>query len=66
MLSEAKHLLFSRRNENKSRFFSPAKSAGPQNDSHGFFAGLLDDFDGAVRRRKSYGKRARENFAQGC
>ncbi|MBI2816850.1 MAG: hypothetical protein HYX72_07910 [Acidobacteria bacterium] len=32
MLSEAKHLLF-RPDENKSGFFSPAKSAGLQNDN---------------------------------
>ncbi len=48
MLSDAKHLFFSCRTENKSRFFSPAKSAGLQNDTHGFFTALLDDFDGAV------------------
>ena len=43
ILSEAKNLLFISDSENKSRFFSPANTAGLQNDTHlaGFFNKLL-------------------------
>jgi len=40
MLSEAKHLLFSGDLANKSRFFSPAKDAGLQNDNLWIFSQL--------------------------
>ena len=40
ILSEAKDLLYSCAIENKSRFFSLAKSAGLQNDNHFDFSAI--------------------------